>query len=217
MSQSVLLSHSFQVLADPTWQPVSLSDIKAHLVIGYSADDALLTTLVTAATNYVERVTQTFIAERTIQLNLEYFGPVVWGDATLVAINKAFSGGIALELPVWPLNAINWIKYIDAGGTLQTWSSSLYQVWLQRRPPLFRPAYGQTYPVTQPGLLDAVQISLDVGYTSLGNVPPEYQVCIKQIVGHWYANKGDSKDMTASGIPSVAQHLLDYIGEPYYR
>lgn len=216
---SVLITHAIREVTQPNATPVTLAQVKAHLQIQHNLDDDDLQSKLWAATQHAERETNLWFLPRTLEIGLEYFGPVMWGDARLVAINRTFAGGVHLELPVWPVRSLTSIQYIDATGTEQTWPTNQYQFWIDHRPPLIAPAYGVTYPVTRPGQLRAVRVTVEAGYADANSVPYAAKEAVKLIVAHNYAgNKGDGKDPTGElGIPPGAVRLLKYLREDYYR
>jgi uncharacterized phiE125 gp8 family phage protein len=196
----MLLPHAITVTTAPTATPVSLAEVKAHLLVEHDLDDALLNTLLKVATAHAQREAALYLMPHTVEI----------GFADLC--------GDRLELPVWPFRALSAVQYLDAAGDTQTWSSALYQTWLTHRPPLIAPAYGERWPVTRAGALRPLWATCTVGFADATSVPEPAKHAIRLIVAHAYANKGDGRDPTGEeGIPPAACRFLDYLREDYYR
>lgn len=98
--------------------PIELSDIKEHLAIDGTADDARLTDYIWAAVEYISNET-----------NREYVETVY--DEVL----PSFSNRI--ELKRSPLASVDSVKYYDTDGTQQTLASSSYYRVLPSNLPAF--------------------------------------------------------------------------------
>ena len=154
----------------PTAYPVTLVEAKAHLRVDISDDDTLITSMISAATDYVEAFLGRSLVPRTYRADLRgfYFG----------------------NLPMRPIIAISSIKYYDTGSpeTLTTWDASNYtllhdQLWWTS---------GATYPdyASRP---DAFQVTYTAGYAPTSspevaaeNVPDAIKAAILMLVGDQY-------------------------------
>lgn len=196
----MLLPHAIAVTVPPTATPVSLAEIKAHLLVEHDDDDVALNLLLKAATNYVQTAANVYLMPQTVEVSFSE----LCGDR--------------VELPVWPIRAVSSVQYADADGATQTWSSGDYQTWLAHRPPLIAPAYGEEWPTTRAGLMRAAWVTATVGYANAAAVPEEAKHPVRLIVAHGYANKGDGKDPTGElGIPPAAVRFIEYLRQDFYR
>lgn len=196
----MLLPHAVAVTVAPTDTPVSLSEVKAHLLVEHSLDDTLLTALLKAATHFVQTAANVYLMPQTVEISFSE----LCGDR--------------VELPVWPIRAVSSVQYADADGATQTWSSGNYQTWLAHRPPLIAPAYGEPWPTTRAGLMRAAWVTCTAGYANAAAVPEEAKHPVKLIVAHNYANKGDGRDPTGElGIPPAARRFIDHLRQDSYR
>lgn len=166
------------VVTPPAAEPVSASELKLHLKIDVSTDDALITTLGKAAREYVEAFTRRSLISTTYDLTLDGF-PCE-----------------AIELPYPPVSSVTSVSYVDTAGNTQTMTAGT-SGYLTRLPagPHAEPAtiyraYGVQWPVTrcQP---HAVTVRFVSGYGAAGtDVPSTLLASIKHLVEHWYTNRG---------------------------
>ena len=99
------------LITAPAAEPISTAIAKAHLRVDFSTDDTLIDSLVVAAREYVEQVTGRALITQTWEL-----------------LDDRFKGR-AIHLPNAPLQSVTSVKYIDTGGTEQTFSSGSYTVY----------------------------------------------------------------------------------------
>lgn len=133
----------------PAFDLYSLETIKDLVGIqDLTTFDAELYLWMRAATDWVERYTRHTLRESRWRLTLAEFP------------TKADR----IELPLFPVIAVNGIQYRDAGGTLQTLDSSRYIVIAESDPALVYAAPGQAWPITQAYRPDAVLIDFAAGY-----------------------------------------------------
>lgn len=82
---------TYKILTDISTEPVTLEEAKAHLVVDFSEDDALLTGKIKAAREWLEQYTGLAFAQKTIKVQYDStddnyllpIGPVI-GDITTV-------------------------------------------------------------------------------------------------------------------------------------
>lgn len=99
-----------KLVTAPTVEPVTLSEVKAHCVIGHDLDDALLGVLISAAREHGESLTGRS-----------------WAAKTLEVVLDEFPAG-AIELPASPITEVTSVKYLDADGVEQTMDAAGYTV-----------------------------------------------------------------------------------------
>jgi uncharacterized phiE125 gp8 family phage protein len=130
----------------PTIEPVTLAEAKLHLKIESSvtADDSLISTLITAAREWCEGYQNRAYIEQSITLKLDEFQDIIY-------------------LPRSPLISITSIKYLDSNGSEQTLSTSVYEYFTNCEPGEIRLKYAQTWPMTY-GVRHAVRIIYKAGY-----------------------------------------------------
>jgi len=174
----------------PSGEPVSREEAKTALRVDGSHEDAYIDALIVSARTYAEIATARQLMTATWQLKLDAFPAAV------------------IELPRPPLQAVNWIKYIDAAGVEQTLASGRYLVDTHGEPGRITPAYGRSWPVCRKQL-DAVEINYVAGYGGSHQVPQTIKTAIEQLAGHWFKLREPVvTGTTAAKIPLSAESLL---------
>ncbi len=163
------------LVTPPALLPVSLAEAKAHLRVEVDQDNALIGSLIQAATEYAKNFThRAFITE-------------TWNDT-----RDEFPCGRyeRIVLPYPPVSSITSITYTATDGTSTTWDSSLYTTSLptgpHAAPAEIEPIYGGYYPYTRE-VINAVRIRFVCGYGANGGyVPDAIKAAIRLLVAHWY-------------------------------
>ena len=173
-----------------TSDPVTLTQAKAYCSITGSANDTLITDLITAATDYVQRMVGQQLIQATLLQTWDFFPD--W-----------FS---PMTLDRRPITSVAWVKYYDLDGTFTTLSTSNYWTSLKSRPPRIIPTINYQWPQVQYGRPEAVQVQYVAGYANAGSVPPGLITAIKALVKHWYDNR--SPVITTGAVPQDIPHSL---------
>jgi len=171
-----------------------LSSEQARMQIGLdSADtsmDSMLTALITAAREYVEKYTNRSLITATWVAYMDSFES--WG----------------IELYKLPISEITSIKYYDTNNDKQTLDSDLYVTDVISEPARIIPASGESWPDTY-DRPNAVEITFTSGYgTTAASVPKTIQAAMLMLIAHLEANRGDEGFRT---VPKTIDLLLtDY-------
>lgn len=186
--------YGLSVLSAPASEPVSLALAKSHLRIDHAAEDALITAWVTAARELTETYTRKRWVTQQLRLTLERF-PYLTRD---------------IRLPVSPVATIDNFAYTDANGNAATLATdgSAFQKWLDHNPPLLCPLPYQPWPITKPGVLQAITIDFTAG-TAAAGVPQQVTAAILLTLGDWDKNRAGEGDPIGRGLPNAAKFLLD--------
>jgi uncharacterized phiE125 gp8 family phage protein len=142
-----------KLVTAPTVEPVTLSEVKAHCVIGHNADDTLLGVLISAAREHGEALTGRS-----------------WAAKTLEVVLDAFPRG-HIELPASPIIAVASVKYLDADGAEQTLPDTDYTVDTDS---LVGRVVAEEWPETD-DTVNAVRVRYTAGWT-----PSTLPVALKQ-------------------------------------
>lgn len=201
----------------PAGEPVTLADMKAHLRVDLSVEDAYIQALVTTARVYLERLTGYQMVEATYEWSLPSFPGVPmdalepeWHWAMVAHHRKA-----ALRLPRHPLQQINSIDYTAADGTTQSFTD--FQEQADTVPPLVAPAPDKHWPDTRRHDLRAVTISFTAGNAPGGGSPPDYGADVPPPLKHavtllaadWFNNRVPKReDGDGSELPPYIKHLI---------
>lgn len=181
----------------PTQEPISLTDAKSFLRVETSADDVLISALVTTSRLQIEAALDLALIHQTWSLLLDVwpqtphitmpFAPV----AHLVAVNTYDRDGDATPIPL-------------ASFELDNASSS---------PRLLRRnGFATTTPMRA---LNAIEISFVAGYgATADSVPEPIRQALRLLVAHWYEHRDPGEvDVPAANVPASVSSLL----APYRR
>lgn len=188
------------LVTPPATEPVTLAEAKLHLRVDHTADDALITALITAAREAIEGET----------------------TRSLVATSweKRFAAlplpGAALVLPRAPLLSVSAVTYIDAAGAEQTLAPATYAVDAPAGPHAgfgkLRQAYGATWP-TPRDEANAVRVAFTAGYAT---VPGALRAALLLVLGELYANREAAiAGAVIADNPAVARLLAPFRMQPW--
>lgn len=149
------------VVTPPTAEPLHLDEAKLHLRVESSvtADDALISSLVTAARQNVEAICGRALISQTLRMTLDGFYMGHGDDCDDLV------GAGTIWLPRSPAAAISSITYTDLDGTQQTLASTVYTLDSMSEPPRLALAWNQTWPSTR-NVVNAVAINFIAGYAT---------------------------------------------------
>lgn len=193
MSASILIT-------PPAAEPLTLAEAKAHLRLETTADDALVASLITAARQWVERVTGRALIHQTWQL---------WLDAPPGSEDSSSSVAV-VELPRAPLVSVSAISSYDETDAATTWDSAQYVVDAAREPGRVAPRNGFFWPVPARALR-GLRIEYVAGFgATASSVPEPLRLALRQLVTHWYENRGDAAGSDAPpSIPTIVTALVN--------
>ena len=201
------------VLVQPANEPVSLDEAKLHCRIDTTADDLLVSSLIQAAREYVERYTRRALIYTTYRYTLDCFpGANTW---------SYYSTDAPLELPRQPVPqiaasgsysyAMPRIRYYDTDGVRQTltYAGEDFELDLGSNPPALR-LYPLTYwPIAEYYRANAVEIDFVAGYGATGDaVPAALKTAILMLVAHWYENRQAVAAGFGAEVPLAVDSIL---------
>ena len=135
----------------PVMEPVSLADMKLHLRVDIDDDNALITSLITAAREFAEDYQSRQFIAATWDLLLDAFPP----------------GGRPIVIPCPPLMSIASVGYVDTDGEEKTLTEDEdFEVDADTDPGRIRPVYGETWPSVR-DQMNAVRIRFVTGYATV--------------------------------------------------
>lgn len=155
-----------------TQEPVTISEVKDHLVVEHSDDDQYLSGLIAAVVGYLQDIQDRAFVTATHDLKLDRFP----------------DGAGVIELPRAPLASITSVKYQDLDDVETTLSSSLYSVDASSTPGRLLPAYDEAWPSTR-GHVHDVTVRFVAGYGDPGDVPRAHRHEILLRVADLYENR----------------------------
>lgn len=140
---------------------VTLSEVKEFAQYDSSDQDTLWSTLITAATEELERATERRFITTTLKMYLDHFPAGV------------------IEIPVAPVQSVSSIQYVDQDDVTQTVTSTIYQVDTSRTPARICTEYDQWWPWERSQTVKAVTINLVAGYgDTMDDVPSRAKLAV---------------------------------------
>ena len=195
---------SIEVSVPPASEPVTTAEAKAHARIDHTDDDTYIDSLIATARSLVESRLGRSILTQTLVLRLDGFPRNVSPDFRRVTHD--------IVLPRPPVQSVSSIVYTDTDGTSATLDSSKYVVDTNGPMPRVVPAYGEVWPVTQPGVPNTVSITYVAGWTSASVVPAPIKHAIKLLVSHWYENR---EHVVIGAMPKEISDTVTALLNPY--
>ena len=116
------------IQTEPTAEPVTLEDAKAHLIVEHDEDDYLIASMISAARKHIEARCNRVLVRQKWRLYMDY-------------------GFSAFNLCPHTVQEVEGIYYLDTDGAEQTLSSSVYTVDIPRQQVYL--AYSQSWPGTR--------------------------------------------------------------------
>ena len=208
--------------------PVSLSEVKAHLRVTHSAEDAYIQSLIAAATDWAQTYTGRILVDTQVGLRIDCFP--VHGDSAELKLDptgkwftpQRYARKLSINardksilLPGGLVSAVNDIDYIDADGAAQTLTGPTsaapgtdYQEDLTDDEWCFiYPSRESDWPATQSGNVNSVLIDYQVGWVDASDIPESILAAIRFKVADLFSIR-DSND---GKLSRAAENLL----EPY--
>lgn len=158
------------VITPPSEEPVSLTELKAHLRVDSTDDDAYITSLGKAGREWVESYCHRQLVTATWDLRLD-----------------KFSSEFLLPLP--ELQSVTSIKYIDTDGVTQTVTGSTYVIDTDQEPGRIRLAYDKSWPDDRRSEKNGVTIRFVAGYGAASAVPDQIKAALFLYTGHLYEHR----------------------------
>ena len=179
-------------ITDAASEPVTLAEAKAQARVDSSAEDTLITALITAARQAAEERMQRSILPQTWEKRLD-----------------AFPSGI--ELPRGPVTSITSIKFLDTAGAEQTLDPADYQLdnisefvgWVV-------PAIDVDWPETQENI-NAVRVRYVAGWANAAAVPGPVKAWILAMVAALY----EHRELATGGSEVRSLGFIDHLLDPY--
>lgn len=177
---------SVRVTQAATAEPVGLDEAKVWCRVEHAEDDALITMLVQAARQRFVELTGRSAGRQSLELRIDRF-PV---------------GACPIELPFPPVYSVEYVRYFDSNGSLQSYGEGSPTSWLEdfgSEPARIQPFYGSYWPATAP-VIGAVKVGYTAGYASVGSpevacVPPAAKVWMRAVIATLY----DKRDQLVMG------------------
>ena len=184
------MNSSLNLKTAPTSYPVTVDEVKLHSRVTQNAEDSLLMTLISAATERVEAITGRALITQTW---VEYFDCF----STEILLRKA------------PVQSITSIKYIDNADTEQTLSTANYDTDVVSEPARIAPAFGKSWPSDVKSTFSPVYVEYVAGYGDNESLTPDaIRWALFMLISHLYENREATTDLKLIELPLGIDNLL---------
>ena len=206
--------YGMKIVTPPDAEPIDLTTAKNWLRVDHTADDTLITWMISMVREMTESYARRAWVTRSVEFTLSSF-PVQAPIASMTPI----------EFPLRPLQSVTSITYIDTNGVSQPFTN--FTVWPDSTPPFIGVTPGNAWPGVQAGQLEGVTIEAVIGYGEPGSgpgltsaIPNMAVMAMLMALTHFYENRGDKsdphKDHASFGLPPAATNLLDRLTDRTY-
>jgi len=202
----------------PETTPILLDEIKEHLRIDGAEEDANLGALGAAAVAVIETHLDMALVNRPVVIYLDSWPAAGsrsvdvpwWSGVAEGAITELEQVAYHAPLPVKPVQSVEAVEIITAGGSTVAWGVENYYLKPGINPALVR-QYGRAWPVSG-AVAEGIRISVTAGFGANWNhVPASIRQALLMLVTHMYYNKGDAPTGIATGNPLKASGASNFL------
>jgi uncharacterized phiE125 gp8 family phage protein len=190
LTNPTVLNYSIHQTVAPAEEPVTLAELKAHLYVPISDDDALITSLGIAARLYYEAAVRRQLVTAQYELRMDWWPADVW-----------------FTLPYPPLASVQSINFVDVSGNSNLWDPSNYYVDTRKQPGVVQLAWNVVWPNIR-GYHDSVIVAYTAGYGAASAVPEIDKLAIKELTALWYVNREAATETPLNELPDGLQNII---------
>lgn len=180
-------------VVEPASEPVTLAEVKLHLRIDGTDEDALLNVLIASARRWFEDITGRTLYATTYEYSLGE-----WPCGDRIVLPRATT-----------LTSIASLVYFGTDGTPATWDASNYIADTVRMPGALVLAYGNSWPSADLYPVEPIRIRYTAGMATsspLTYVPDGIRQTLLLAIGDWYERREGSQFPTGGGLAPA--HLV---------
>lgn len=170
------MEYALAIGTPPAAEPIGSAELKRHLRVNSTAEDAEIIAKAKSARALVEDWTGRQLMQATWDM---------WFD-------RFPEGTDEIAIPKPPLQSVTHVQYYDEAGTLQTFGTGNYFVDAVSAPGRLRLTDGAAWPATQNRRPNAVNVRFVAGYgtgTAETGVPENARDAIKLITADLFAHR----------------------------
>jgi uncharacterized phiE125 gp8 family phage protein len=174
----------------PAVEPVTVNEAKAHLRVDGSAEDTLIASLILTSRLHIETALGLALITQSWRLTLD-----------------AWPAARELALPLRPLQAVDEVRVLSAGGDPTVVAASQYLIDVASVPP--RLIRRSALPAPDE-MAAGIEIDFTAGYgDGAGDVPAPIRQALLMLVAHWYEHR-DPVEVGAAeaSVPAPVGELL---------
>lgn len=180
----------WQLVTAPTTEPLTTSDVKLHLRVDGSTEDALIAMYAKAARMAVEEQCWISLFTQTWDYFLD-----AWP-----ATNE-------IELPRPPLQSVTTVTYRDSAGVSHTLAAANYRVDTSGLLGRIVLKYGVEWPTETLDTGSPIAVRFMAGYASTATVPDMAKAAILLLTGEMYQNREAAGTPQILEIPAIQRML----------
>lgn len=206
-------AYTYKVTVPAAVDPVPLATVKAYLKRTSTAEDALITIFIKAATEYAEQFTRRDFITRTYETFRDFFpglseGYYAFGQNETLGGLSFEGGNVGFEIRRSPLQTIEKIEYLKEN-VLTLVSSAIYYNTIEDDYSEVLTLDSATWPLDADRRLQAITITFKTGFGDADTDMPSWVTeGILQHVANMWANRGDcSGSGCAKFLPAAARSL----------
>lgn len=159
---------ALKLVTAPTITPFTLDEVKEHLRQFTNDDDFYIQSLIDVVIAAAENITRRSLYTTTWKLYMDAF------ECKEILLPRA------------PLQSVTHVKYYDTAGELQTIDAADYQVDIVSEPGRVVPAPNTSWPNTECGRLNAVEIQFVAGWAKRFDLPASLKQAMLYHISHMY-------------------------------
>lgn len=204
----------YEITSSPALDALSLAHVKEHLRLTHADDDAALTRLIKAVTDYFENTYSMALINQTITLwmhNWPAGSKSPWWDGQCDgAVDDMLGTSHSVILPIRPLITVQSVSMVDDELKETLWDASHYRLSGGLEPRLIKKD-GVSWPIPK-SQFESIKIVYQAGFGATAeDIPMLIAHGMKEMIAHLYMYRGDNLDISAKR--SGAQSLWN----PYKR
>lgn len=192
-------------ISKPQSTALLLAEVKEHLRIEHDDENAVLSSILEAATSVVEHTLDMRLIDRTVIVHLDDWPsaasrfqpgwPAVAGGIDYVPVGT----GASPRLPIRPISSVSQIEYLAPSGSWRQLATESFILVPGLEPTIALPSLG-SWPATsqRPG---SIQVTCTAGFgPDWNSVPAAVRQALLLIIGWQYFERGDNVDLHGNSI-----------------
>ena len=180
---------SIKIITPAVAEPLSLSDVKTFLRVDSSAEDTLISAMITASRQLCEQYMRRILITTTIEEYFDYFPPYKFGQSDIIYLSAG------------PVQSITSVKYLDGVGTEITVNASKYRTDIISEPARIISTDGW---FDTEDTINVVTVRSVVGYSAASDVPGPIKQAMLLIIADMYEKRQDS----IKQMPTASEYLM---------
>jgi uncharacterized phiE125 gp8 family phage protein len=175
----------------PAVEPVTVSDVKAHLRVDGTTEDVLIGSLILTSRLHIEAALGLALINQTWMLVLDRWPP-----------------GGAVDIPISPLQAVTAVRVRDLAGVAVLVPATSYVVDIASKTP--RLVWNSIAPAYPTRAANGIEIDLSVGFgATAASVPAPLKHAIIMLAAHWYEHRDPVEiGSTTARIPDAVADII---------